>query len=113
MLARDRPCLCSGDGDICKHGRPEGGGSTAAGPEKAHRSTSHRGVLGARFAKKAVDAARTVPLWLYGLVLLSILLLAAGAFLPKAAPRGLAASIVVGMTGAAVLLIATIAYALY
>ena len=100
-------------GTSASTGDPKGGGSTAAGPEKAHRSTSHRGVLGARFAKKAVAAARTVPLWLYGLVLLSILLLAAGAFLPKAAPRGLAASIVVGMTGAAVLLIATIAYALY
>lgn len=94
-------------------GGPHASGSSATGPDKAPGSTRHHGVLGARFAKNAVDAARAVPLWLYALVLLSIILLAAGAFLPKAAPRGLAASIVVGMTGAVVLLIATIAYALY
>ena len=94
-------------------GGPHAVGKPAAGPDKAPGSTGHRGVLGAKFARKAVDAARGVPLWLYALVLLSIILLAGGAFLPKAAPRGLAASIVVGMTGAVVLLIATIAYALY
>ena len=81
-------------------------------PEKASKSTLHRGVLGARFTKKAVDAARHIPLWLYGLALLAIILLAAGAFLPIAAPRGLASSMVVGMTGAAVLLIAMAAYVL-
>jgi hypothetical protein len=40
-------------------------------------------------------------------------LLAASAFLPKAAPRGLAASIVFGLSGAVVLLVATIAYTLF
>ena len=94
-------------------GGPHAGSKPAAGPDKAFESKGHRGVLGARFARKAVDAARGVPLWLYALVLLSIILLAGGAVLPKAAPRGLAASIVVGMTGAVVLLVATIAYALY
>jgi hypothetical protein len=94
-------------------GDPKAGGPAAARPEKTSKSTLHRGVLGARFTRKAVDAARGVPLWLYGLALLAIILLAAGAFLPKAAPRGLATSMVVGMTGAAVLLIAMVAYVLY
>jgi len=93
---------------------PATGGSAAVGPEKAKAPrTRHRAVLGARFAKKAVAAASSVPLWLYGLALLSIILLAVGAFLPKAAARGLAASMVVGMTGAALLLIAMVAYVLY
>ena len=94
---------------------PQAGAPAGARPEEASppKSSRHRGVLGARFTRKAVDAAKGVPLWLYGLALLAIALLAAGAFLPKAAPRGLATSMVVGMTGAAVLLIAMVAYVLY
>jgi len=87
--------------------------SPTVGAKKTSEPRRHSGILGARFAKRTVDAARNVPLWLYGLVLLSIVLLAAGAFLPKAAPRGLAASIVFGLTGAVVLLVATIAYTLF
>jgi hypothetical protein len=89
-------------------------GSDASTAQSGARSkpARHGGVLAARFARRAVDAARDVPLWLYGLALLSIILLAIGAFLPKAAPRGLATSMVVGMTGAAVLLIAMAAYVL-
>ncbi len=110
------PALLPATGAPSSNGDPRAGGSAAAArPEKAEApaSTRHRGVLSARFAKKAVDAARSVPLWLYGLALLSIILLTAGAFLPKAAPRGLAASMVIGVTGAAVLLIAMVAYVLY
>jgi len=109
------PALVPATGASSSTGGPKAGGSAAAGPEnaKAPRSTRHRGVLGARFAKEAVDAARSVPLWLYGLALFSIILLAAAAFLPKTAPRGLAASMVMGVTGAAVLLIAMVAYVLY
>jgi len=87
--------------------------SPTVGAKKTSEPRRDSGILGAKFAKRTVDAARAVPLWLYGLVLLSIVLLAAGAFLPKAAPRGLAASIVFGLTGAVVLLVATIAYTLF
>jgi hypothetical protein len=92
---------------------PKARRSAKAGSERSSQPSRHRGVLGARFARRAVSAAKVVPLWLYALVALAILLLAAGAFLPKARPAGLAASLVFGLTGAAVLLLAMAAYALF
>ena len=88
-----------------------GGRSGAAESDKAAQPARPRGVLGAKFAKRAISAANGVPLWLFLLFTLAIVLLSAGAFLPKAAPAGLAASLVFGMTGALVLFLVTIAYA--
>ena len=90
-----------------------GGRSGEAESDKAAQPARPRGVLGARFAKRAISAANGVPLWLFLLFTLAIVLLSAGAFLPKAAPAGLAASLAFGMTGAVVLLMVTIAYALF
>jgi hypothetical protein len=83
---------------------------TAASASKPAR---HQGVLGARFVRKAAETASRVPLWLYMLVAIAIVLLAAGAFLPKARPAGLAASLVAGLTGAVVLLVAMVAYIVF
>ena len=85
--------------------------SATAGSNRAHADRS-RGVLGTRFAKRAVSVVKDIPTWLYALSAVAIALLTAGALLPKRAPTGLAASIVCGLTGAAVLFVATIAYAL-
>jgi hypothetical protein len=91
------------------------GTQSTAGPrtskaESTSKPDPHQGVLGAKFARKAAEAASRVPIWLYTLVALAIVLLAAGAFLPKARPAGLAASLVFGLTGAMVLLLAMVAY---
>jgi hypothetical protein len=112
--------------DSCPRGAVSGSGSSsgpvdpavgsrsgAAESDKAAQPARHRGVLGASFAKRAISAANGVPLWLFLLFTLAIVLLSAGAFLPKAAPAGLAASLVFGMTGALVLLLVTVAYALF
>jgi hypothetical protein len=91
---------------------PAGSRPGAAEPEKKAQPARHRAVLGERFARRAISAAREVPLWLFLLLTLAIVLLVTAAFLPKAAPAGLAASLVFGATGATVLLLATLAYAL-
>jgi hypothetical protein len=93
-------------------GTPAGSRPGAAEPDKRAQPSRHRGVLGEKFARRAISAARDVPLWLYLLLTLAIVLLAAAALFPKAAPAGLAASLVFGATGATVLLLATLAYAL-
>jgi hypothetical protein len=90
---------------------PSAGAKTATHANS--KPARHRGVLGARFARKAAETASRVPLWLYALVAIAIVLLAAGAFLPKARPAGLAASLVAGLTGAVVLLVAMVAYIIF
>ena len=92
---------------------PKAHRSAKAGSERSSQPRRHRGVLGARFTRRAVSAAKEVPLWLYVLVGLAVALLAAAAFLPKARPAGLAASLAFGLTGAGVLLVAMVAYVLF
>jgi hypothetical protein len=89
-----------------KTGRPD--------KEAAKSSPEHdSGVLGARSARRALSGVTHVadlPLWLFALVLLAVVLLTAGVSLAKT-PGGRAASLIVGTTGAVVLLVASIAYA--
>ena len=89
------------------------GSKTASASGSKEKPARHQGVLGAKFTRKAVEAASHVPLWLFALVGLAIVLLAAGAFLPKVGPAGLAASLVFGLTGAMVLLVAMVAYIIF
>ena len=91
---------------------PAGALSKTPGSEKPERPTHHRGVLGAKFGKALVSGADGVPLWIYGLLALAVGLLAAAAALPKAEPRGLSTSLLVGSVGAAILLGLTIVFAL-
>ena len=87
-------------------------GSRAREREKAGQSGRRSGVLGAKFAGDAVSAVKRVPFWLVLVAGISVALLVIAAALPKAAPVGLAASLVVGMVGAAALLLVTIAFTL-
>jgi hypothetical protein len=91
-----------------------GGPPGAAGPPKraTQPARHHRGVLGAKFARRALSAVDGVPLSIQVLTGLAVALLVAAAVLPKAAPAGLTVSLVSGMLGAAILLGVTIAYAL-
>ena len=89
--------------------------ATAAATSKPAR---HQGVLGARFARKAVKAASSVPLWLYALLLLAIVLLAVAALPLRAAPSTGTASVlarhrgVLALAGAAMLVAVMVVYAL-
>jgi hypothetical protein len=104
----------SGSGSSSGALDPTGGGPPgAAGPAKrTAQPVRHRGVLGAKFARRALSAVDRVPLWLQVLSGLAVALLVAAALFPKARPGGLSASLAFGLTGAAVLLLVTIAYAL-
>lgn len=85
-------------------------GTLGVSPEpKRAQPTRHRGVLGARFGKAAFSAADDVPLWVYVLLALAIALLGAAAFLPRTAPAGLSARLVLGVVGVAILVGLTIA----
>jgi hypothetical protein len=53
-----------------------------------------------------------IPIWLNVLFGFAVALLVAAALLPKARPEGLSASLAFGLTGAVLLLLVTIAYAL-
>jgi hypothetical protein len=92
---------------------PAGSRPGVAGREKTAKPAQHRGVLGAKFARRAFSAAKRVPLWLDLLFGFAVAMLMAAALLPKAAPAGLTASLVCGLTGAAALLLVTIVYALF
>jgi len=89
--------------------------ATAAATSKPAR---HQGVLGARFARKAVKAASSVPLWLYALLLLAIVLLAVAALPLRAAPSTGTASVlarhrgVLALAGAAMLVAVMVVYVL-
>jgi hypothetical protein len=69
-------------------------------------------VLGARFGRAALTGAEDVPLWVYGLLALAVGLLGAGVALGKTRPGKLAAPLLAGSAGAAILLALTIVYAL-
>jgi hypothetical protein len=97
----------SGATDPTAGSRPE-----AAQPDKSAQPARYRGVLGARFARRAVSAVQSIPIWLNVLFGFAVALLVAAALLPKARPEGLSASLAFGLTGAALLLLVTIAYAL-
>jgi hypothetical protein len=102
------------------------GSSSAAAPADSSKTPAaakpkparHQGVLGAKFARKAVEAARTVPLWLDGLLLLSIALLAAAALpLRPSSTSGTASALdrhrgTIALAGAATLVAVTVAYVL-
>jgi hypothetical protein len=96
-----------------------GGPSTGSKTETHAKSKPprHRGVLGARFAQKAVNAASHVPLWLYALLVLAIILLAAAALPLRAAPDGAASALArhrgaLALAGAATLVVVTVMYVL-
>ena len=95
---------------------PAGSSKTAAAAKP--RPARHQGVLGAKFARKAVEAARTVPLWLYALLLLAIALLAAAALpLRPSSTSGTASALArhrgtIALAGAATLVAVTVAYVL-
>src|SRR5262245_38382323 len=94
-------------------GRPAAGASPRShDPRAPKQAARQRGVLGTRFGKAVLAGADSVPLWLYGLLALAVGLLAAAAALPKAEPRGLSVSLLVGSIGAAILLGLTIAFSL-
>jgi hypothetical protein len=89
-------------------------------PNAAARTkpAKHRGVLGAHFARKAVDAASEVPLWLYALLAVAIVLLAAAALPLRATPStGTASALarhrgVLALAGAGTLIVVMAAYVL-
>jgi hypothetical protein len=91
-----------------------GSGSLPARPGHASRPARHSGVLGARFARGAVTAAKDAPLLLYALLAVAIALLAAAAVPRRHMPaRALARHReVVAFSGAALLVAVTITYAL-
>jgi hypothetical protein len=93
--------------------KPDGG---SAQPEP--RSNPSEGVLGRRFAQEAVDVVTSIPPWVYALLGLAIALLAVAALPLRATPSPRTAVLLanrralIALTGAAVLTVATIAYAL-
>ena len=90
---------------------PAGALSDPAQPKGARHAARHHGVLGARFDKAAISAAKDVPLWVSVLLGVAVALLVAAAFLPKSETVGLSASLLLGLTGATILLGLTITYA--
>jgi hypothetical protein len=93
-------------------------GSKAAASAKTKHAKHHQGVLSARFARKAVEAASHVPVWLYALLALAIVLLAAAALPLRAAPSTGTASVlarhrgVLGLAGAGMLVAVMVVYVL-
>jgi len=101
-----------GVGNAASPGRLAAGASPRSHDPRAPKQARQRGVLGTRFGKAVLAGADGVPLWLYGLLAFAVGLLGAAAALPKAGPRGLSASLLVGSVGAAILLGLTIAFSL-
>jgi hypothetical protein len=106
-------------------GATNGGAGSNGGPSGSNEEASaktkpakHQGVLGARFARKAVEAASHVPIWLYLLLALAIVLLAAAALPLRAAPSTGTASVLarhrgaLAVAGAATLVAVMVAYVL-
>lgn len=101
-------------------GKP-GAGTTPAARDRTERPASPSrdgGVLGTKFTK-AVDAVRTIPLWVFVLLGLAIALLALAALPLKVTPSRRAALALahhrgmVALGGAATLVAVTVAYALH
>jgi hypothetical protein len=94
------------------------GGAVNGKTSKPRPSRSH-GVLGTRFTRNAVDAIKSIPLWLYVLLGLAIALLAVAALPLRVAPNGRTAGILahrrglIALTGAAALVAVTVSYALH
>jgi hypothetical protein len=92
-------------------------GSTTANAAKP-KPARHQGVLGTKFVRKAAEAASHVPLWLYLLLGLAIVLLAAAALPLRAAPtRGAASTLarhrgVLALAGAVTLVAVMVTYVL-
>jgi hypothetical protein len=92
--------------------KPDGG---SARPEPPSNPSE---VLGRRFAQEAVDVVTSIPPWVYALLGLAIALLAVAALPLRATPSPRTAVLLanrralIALTGAAVLTVATIAYAL-
>jgi hypothetical protein len=111
------------DANTCARASDSGSGASsgATGPEvgrprdpaadKGIQRTRDRGVLGERIARQALaySPVEGVPVWLLVLSTVAVGLLLTAALHPKAAPRQLIASLALGMTGAAVLLLLVIA----
>jgi hypothetical protein len=106
-------------------GSTNGGAGSTGGPSASETAVStkakpakHQGVLGAHFARKAVEAASHVPIWLYLLLALAIVLLAAAALPLRAAPSTGTASVLarhrgaLAVAGAATLVAVMVAYVL-
>jgi hypothetical protein len=89
---------------------PAGSRPRGADPDRTSQPGRHRGVLGAKFARRALSAVEEIPIWLNVLFGAAVALLVAAALFPKAAPEGLAVSLICGLTGAVTLLLVTIAY---
>jgi len=91
--------------------------STEATPPSGEAENSG-GVLGTRFTKRAVDAVKSIPLWLFALLGLAIALLAIAALPLRATPNGRAAAVLahrrgmIALAGASALAAFTVAYAL-
>jgi hypothetical protein len=77
-----------------------------------------KGVLGAKFTKRAVEAVKSIPLWLFALLGLAIAILAVAALPMRAAPSRRAAFALAhhrsafAVAGAALLLVVMVAYTL-
>jgi hypothetical protein len=100
----------SGSGSLSSANDPPAG-SRPGGAERESTAQPgrHRGVLGAKFARRAVSGVKEFPIWLNMLFGFALAMLVAAALFPKAAPEGLAVSLACGLTGAVTLLV-TIAY---
>lgn len=100
--------------------KPTAATPSAAQDKAEKRATPSRahGVLGAKFTR-AVDAVRSIPLWLFVLLGLAIALLAVAALPLRATPTRRGASAlahhrgIVALAGAAMLLAVTLAYTLH
>jgi hypothetical protein len=92
--------------------RAAGSAQPKSGPDRSE------GVLGTRFARDAVEAVTSIPPWLYALLGLAIALLAVAALPLRATPGPRSAVLLanrralIALAGAAVLTVATVAYAL-
>ena len=93
--------------------KPDGGSA-----QRKMGSHPSEGVLGATFAREAVDVVKSIPPWVYALLGLAIVLLAVAALPLRAAPSPRTAVLLanrrelIALAGAAALTVATIFYAL-
>jgi hypothetical protein len=87
--------------DLAVGSRRNGAGDKAAVPAR------RRGVLGKKFTGTFAPPAG-IPLWLIVLSMLAVGLLLTAALHPRATPRELVASLALGMTGVAVVLLVTL-----
>jgi hypothetical protein len=105
----------SSSGTAGPRAEPKPAGVSGQGLSGSHPS---EGVLGTSFAQEAVDAVKSIPPWLYALLGLAIVLLAVAALPLRATPGPRTAVLLanrrapIALAGAAVLTVATIAYAL-